>query len=456
MLNKFTLPAVFVLTGLLPLNGIAQSAEIAVHAMPDAPVQTATAPKQPGIDHLASTEEPTGDITLTQAVAASLLRSPELAAFSQEIRAREAAVLQAGLFPNPTFGANAANFANARARGFDGDVVTLELSQLIELGGKRAARIEAAQQTQELADWDYETVRIAVVTQVAQAFTEVLGAQARLDLAWQTTELADRVAATVGNQVKAGEVSPVEETRAKVALATVRTDLTRAERELEAARRRLASFWGSIEPHFVKARGELEVTAPIPTLEQLQARVHQNPELARWATELAQRQALVELEKTKAIPDVTATVGTSYYRQNNDYVLLAGVSVPLPVFNRNQGGILEAERRRGKAEDERRVAEVRVGTALSTAYQTLAAAHAEAETYKTSILPGAESAYEAVQKGYRFGEFALLDVLDTQRTLFTARAQYLRALTAYHQGIAEVERLIGEPLATLSNSEGSK
>ncbi|QSA99023.1 TolC family protein [Methylococcus sp. EFPC2] len=405
---------------------------------------------------MASTEEPTGDITLMQALAAALLRNPELAAFSQETRAREAAVLQAGLFPNPTFGANAANFANVRAKGFDGDVVTLELSQLIELGGKRAARIEAAQQTQELAGWDYETVRIAVATQVAQAFTEVLGAQARLDLARQTTELADQVATTVGNQVKVGEVSPVEETRTRVALATVRTDLTRAERELEAARRRLASFWSSVVPRFAKARGELESLSPIPSLERLQVRIHQNPELARWTTELAQRQALVDLEKTQAIPDVTATVGTSYYRQNNDYVLLAGVSVPLPVFNRNQGGILEAERRRGKAEDERRAAEVRVGTALNTAYQALAAAYAEAETYKTSILSGAESAFEAVRKGYRFGEFALLDVLDTQRTLFTARAQYLRALTAYHQGVAEVERLIGERLAVVENSEGSK
>jgi cobalt-zinc-cadmium efflux system outer membrane protein len=456
VLHKFSIPALLVLAGLIPLDSIALGANTVVQVTSDEPVQAARTPKQPGIDHIVSAEEPAGNITLTQAVAASLLRNPELAAFSQEIRAREAAVLQAGLFPNPTFGANAANFANARARGFDGDVVTLELSQLIELGGKRAARIEAAQQTQELADWDYETARLAVATLVAQAFTEVLGAQARLDLARQTTALAEQVATAVGNQVKAGEVSPVEETRTKVALATVRTDLMRAERELEAARRRLAALWGSVEPRFAKARGELESVSPIPTLEQLQEKIHRNPELARWTTELTQRQALVELEKTKAIPDVTASLGTSYYRLNNDYVLLAGVSVPLPVFNRNQGGILEAERRRNKAEDERRAAEVRIGTALSTAYQTLAAAHAEAETYKTSILPGAESAYEAVRKGYRFGEFALLDVLDTQRTLFTAKAQYLRALTAYHQGVAEVERLVGEQLATLPNSEGSK
>jgi cobalt-zinc-cadmium efflux system outer membrane protein len=455
--TKFTVPAAVALTGLLLFDGTAQGTEMAVAKAPDKAIAALHAPKEPALaSETVSVEEPAGDITLMQALTAALLQNPELAAFSQEIRAREAAVLQAGLFPNPIFGANAANFGNASIRGFDGDVVTLELSQLIELGGKRAARIEAAERSQDLAGWDYETLRIAVATLVAQAFAEVLGAQARLDLARQTAELAEQVAAAVGNQVKAGEVSPVEETRAKVALATVRTDLTRAERELEAARRRLAALWGSVEPRFAKARGELESVLPIPTLEQLQKRIHQNPELARWSTELAQRQALIDLEKTKAIPNVTTTLGVSKYLMTGDYALVAGVSLPLPVFNRNQGGILEAERRRGKAEDERRAAEVRVGTALNTAYQALAAAYAEAEAYKTSVLPGATSAFEAVRKGYRYGQFALLDVLDTQRTLFAARAQYLRALTAYHQGVAEVERLIGERLAFIPNSEESK
>lgn len=453
---KFTVSAIFALTGTLLIDSSTQGAETAVPRASEKIAAANKAPHEPTADQTASAEEPTGDITLMQALIAALLKNPELAAFSQEIRAREAAVLQAGLRPNPIFGANAANFGNASIRGFDGDVVTLELSQLIELGGKRAARIEAAKWTRELADWDYEVQRIAVLTQVSQTFTEVLGAQARLDLARQTAELAEQVATAVGNQVKAGEVSPVEETRAKVALATVRADLTRAERELEAARRHLAALWGSVTPRFNRVLGELETVSPIPTLEQLQKRIHQNPELARWSTELMQRQALIDLEKTKAIPDVTVSLGVSKYLMPGDYALVAGVSLPLPVFNRNQGGILEAERRRTKAIEERRAAEVRVGTALNTAYQALAAAYAEAVAYKTSVLPGAASAFEAVRKGYRFGQFTLLDVLDTQRTLFAARTQYIRALTAYHQGVAEVERLIGERLAFVQNSEESK
>lgn len=442
MLAKPILPAAIALTGLL-FVGAVQGAQTVVVEVPEEPI---TAPGG----------NPAGDITLAGALAAALLHNPELAAFSQEIRAREAAVLQAGLLPNPRLGGSAQNFGNASNKGFDGDWMSLDLSQLIELGGKRAARVEAAARTRELADWDYEVQRISVLAQVSQAFTEVLGAQERLDLARRTAELAEQVATAVGNQVRAGEVSPVEETRSRVALATLRTDLIRTERELEAARRRLAALWGSVDPRFSKARGELETVSPIPTLEQLREKIHQNPELSRWTTELAQRQALVDLEKTKAVPDITVSLGMSQYLLTNSYAMVAGVSVPLPVFDRNQGGILAAERLRTKAEDERRAAEVRVGTALGTAYQALAAAQAEADAYKTSILPGAESAFEAVRKGYRLGEFALLDVLDTQRTLFAARAQYLRALTAYHQGIAEVERLTGERPVIDPNHEESK
>jgi outer membrane protein, heavy metal efflux system len=76
----------------------------------------------------------------------------------------------------------------------------------------------------------------------------------------------------------------------------------------------------------------------------------------------------------------------------------------------------------------------------------LAAAHIEVTTLKTQILPGAQSAFDAASTGYRLGKFGFLDVLDAQRTLFEAKAQYLRALASYHQALAEVERLIGEPV----------
>ncbi|MGY6273967.1 TolC family protein [Methylomonas sp. MgM2] len=399
-------------------------------------------------------EEPTGSLVLSQVLALALTQSPELSAFSWESRAQEAATLQAGLFPNPTFNANAANFGNKVITGFDGDVVTLELSQLIELGGKRTARIEAASLTKQLADWDYETKRADVLTQVSQAFVDVLAAQQRLALTQQIHELANQTTVTTSARVQAGKVSPVEETKAKLARASVQIELMRAQKELEAARKRLAAGWGSTTPRFETVSGNLENIQVPASLDSLVQRLSKNPDLARWATEITQRQALITMEKSKAIPDVTATVGASKYLMPGDYALVVGFSVPLPVFDRNQGRIQEAEHRLTKAEEEYRSAEIRIATALNTAYQALDAAHSEVLTLRQDILPGAQSAYDAAYEGYRLGKFGFLDVLDAQRTLFGAKNQYLLALAEYHKSVANVERLVGSGMnETLANSQ---
>ncbi len=400
--------------------------------------------------------EPIGDLTLREALSLSLLQNPEIKAFAFEVRAREAAVLQAGLLPNPELGAVVENFGNNALQGFDSTTITLQLSQLIELGGKRAARTEATQLARDLAGWDYERERIKVLTETHKAYVEVLSAQVRAALSRQVVALAEEVAAAAAKRVMAGKVSPVEETKAGVATASVRIELTRAERELEAARQRLAATWGSTAPRFKRALGVLEAVLPIPSLEQLVERIRQNPELARWATEIAERQAVIGLEETRAIPDLTASFGVRRFTEPGDDALVVGISLPLPVFNRNQGAVLEAQRRLTKAEEERRVVEVRVATALSSAYQKLAGAHAEIMALKAQVLPGAQSAFEAASKGYRLGKFSLLDVLDAQRTLFGAKAQYLRALTDYHQSVAQVEGLIGEPVEAARSLEESR
>lgn len=407
------------------------------------PTKPEKAPQEP-----IEIEEPTGAITLRQALALALMKNPELQAFSWEVRAREAATLQAGLLPNPAIAADMQDLNGSGAS--IGDVrqpqTTLQLSQLIELGRKRSKRRDVASFTRDLAGWDYETKRIDVATRVSQTFIDVLGAQQQLALMEETVRLAEQVAGIVSERVKAGKVSPVEETKANVALSSTRIEMERARREWEASRKRLAATWGSTAPLFERAEGDLGPVSAIPSLPQLAQRLSQNPDLARWATEISQRQALVDLEKSRAIPDITLMGGVRRYNTSEDNVFVVGLSIPLPLFNRNQGGIEEAHFRLTRAEEERRAAEVRVATALAEAYRALSTAYVEVTSLEKTVLPGAKTAFEAVNEGYRLGKFGLLDVLDAQRTFFGSRAQLLRALTDYHQAVADVERLIGERL----------
>ncbi len=400
----------------------------------------AEVPKSPGQPITESTEP----IALNQAVALALTMNPELSAFSWEIRSREANTLQAGLFPNPKFGIDLEDVGGTgNFNGFRQSQTTFSLSQLIELGWKRARRARAASLVEELAEWDYQTKRVDVLTQVSKAFTDVLGAQRQVSLMQGLVGLAKKVKTTATARVKAGKVSPIEEIRADVALSSTSIEQERAIRELEAARKRLAATWGSTKPLFKSAKGKLSSVAPVPSFDSLVARISGNPDLARWTTEIAQRQAVIDREKSKAIPSVTLSGGFRRLETTRDNSLVFGISVPLMFLNRNQGNIQRSRHQLTKAEVNQRAAEVRVSRAMADVYKELAFAFSAVETLKNQVLPGAQKAFDLINEGYRFGKFGFLNVLDSQRTLFQAKAQYLSSLTDYHKAVADVERLIG-------------
>ena len=135
-----------------------------------------------------------------------------------------------------------------------------------------------------------------------------------------------------------------------------------------------------------------------------------------------------------------------YFNETKESAWVLGFSLPLPLFDRNQVGILEASSRLTKAELERHAAEVRVSTALAEAYQGLVNAATEVTTLQNEVLPAAEEAFQATQEGYSLGKFGFLDVLDIQRTLFETRGRYLEALATYHKAVADLERLSGAEL----------
>lgn len=402
-------------------------------------------------------KEPTGVVTLKQALSLALMRNPELMVFSLEVRAREARALQAGLLPNPEIDIQGEDFGGSGDfRNTNLMQTTIQLSQLIQLGGKRSKRKKVASLEKDLGTWDYETKRADVLTGVTKAFVEVLAAQKRLALVEELVDIAQQTLDTVSERVKAGKVSPVEETRARVEFASTQILLDRAKRRLEALRRQLAAAWGSKTPLFEKVEGRFFEIAPVPSAEKLESLISQNPDIARWMSEMVFRRAGIELAKARGIPDLTLSAGVRKFNENNDNAFVFEVSIPLPIFDRNQGGILEAHRRLAKAGEERRSVKLRVINDLAQAYQSLSSAYAEAIALKKYVLLGAQSAFESSREGYRHGKFDYLVVLDAQRTLFETRAQYIEVLNQYHQAVSELERLIGTGLDSLAPTSTSQ
>lgn len=393
---------------------------------------------------------PTGPLSLREAMALAVAHSPRLEAYALDVRVAEARALQAGLWSNPELEAEIEGFAGSgELREMNAAETTVGLAQTFPLGGDIRRRKELAGLQTRLADWDYESARLEVLLGVTREFVAVLAAERQSALAQQALELTRATARVTERRVKAGDVSPVEQTRAEVPVVLAEVEVRRAERGRDAAYRRLALNWGSPRADSVEVQGDLSEIQPLPDVDALVALINENPLVARWATEVSTRIAERRLAQAEAVPDLTGLVGVKHAGESGDVGLVVGISLPLPVFDRRQGDVLAARLGERSAGNRKREAELRIERILSAAYADLAAAHDQAVAIRERGLPAARRALEATRRAFEEGELPLLDVIDAQRTLFELERQYLSALVAYHDAAATIESLIGQRLGTL-------
>lgn len=395
-------------------------------------------------------------LTIKEAAAKALLQNPTLSAFSLEKRVKEAQTLQAGLRPNPHLEIEVDDAAGSgEFTGFDHSEITVQLGQLIELGGKRAARVNASRISEKLADWDYNGKRLDVLTEVNKTFIEVLKAQHKVSLSEDLIKLGNQFYDAVSERVSAGKVAPIQKVKAGVVLSTFKLETKKSKMMLEQYRRKLSSTWGNTNPHFASVVGNLFEVSPVPPLEMLNQKISETPYVQRWKTVEDRRKAILELEQAKRTPDITIKGGYRRLEQTNDNAITFGVSVPLKFFNRNQGAISEAQNNLAKTKEERRAAEIIANKNFLEAYQALVFAHFQASTLHSETIPAAQKSFDGINEGYRFGKFGFLDVLDSQKILFQTKEQYLDALADYHIALAEVNRMTSGFIYADISSENS-
>ena len=382
----------------------------------------------------AATAEP---LSLAKAIELALEGNPEVAAAKRQWEATEGQVLQGRSRPNPEL---AYSLEDTRSKT---RTQSWQLNLPVELGGKRAARTKAAEKSREQAQAQLAELQATVRANVAAAYFDVLTAQERLVLARDSAALAKSSTDTVSKRVAAGKVSPVEESKARVAEAGVRVELAQAASEQRNALSRLFALLGRIDAPYTVLEGKAENLPSVPSLADLQPLISSAPGVVLARIEVDRRKALTALEQSKRVPDVTVSVGMQRSNETQRNVLLFGVSVPLPIFDRNQGNLLEALKLEDKARDELQAASVRLHSEVAQGQERLSTITAEVQSLQQDVLPGAKSAYDAATIGFENGKFNFLEVLDAQRTYFTAKSQYLKALGEAHRAAADIDRLLG-------------
>lgn len=377
-------------------------------------------------------------LSLDSALARAFANNPELAAARWEIDIAQGARQQAGLIPNPVLSVDAEDTRR------DSRTTSVKLSQALELGGKRGARIDVASLGQELAALELERRRNQLRADVLDAYYTALRAQERTQLAGRSLALAERGVAVAQGRVNAGKASPVEATRAQVQLAEVRLELNRGQMEQDNAYRRLAMVTGAATSDFAGVQEQPQALAALPAPAQLLGRLPETTELRLAEQEVVQREASLGLEKAQRIPDLDVSVGSQYDASARERVNLVGLSMPLPLFNRNQGNVLSAARRADQARDLRNATELRLRTETRQALEQWNTARGEVQSFNQTILPAAQRAVDSATQGFEMGKFSFLDVLDAQRTLIGARTQYLAAVAQTTDAWVRIERIYGD------------
>ncbi|QXI31587.1 TolC family protein [Pseudomonas vanderleydeniana] len=377
-------------------------------------------------------------LSLAQAVEAAWTTNPELAAARQEIGMAEGDRLQAGLVPNPVLSWEAEDTRRNTS------TTTVMLSQALELGGKRGARIDVASRGQEVARLELERRGNELRAEVTQAFYAALRAQTGLELARQSRALAERGLEVAQGRVRAGKSSPVEETRARVQLSETDLLVRRAQTLEASAYRELARAIGVAQTAFDSLDDRDLSPGKPPSVAPVLVALDESAPLRLAQAQIEQREAALASERAQRIPDLTVSVGSQYSREDRERVNVVGLSMPLPLFNRNQGNVLSAARRADQARDLRNATQLSLQTQTRSALDQWASAAREVESFDQVILPAARSAVDAATRGFEMGKFGFLEVLDAQRTLIAARSQFLESLASATDARVTLERVYGD------------
>ncbi len=367
--------------------------------------------------------------------------APRLREAQAGVREAQGLALQARARPNPVIGVQAENFGGkAPYSGADRMETTVSVAQALELGGKRSARLSAANAEVSAAEARGRQAAADFAYELAVAYAAAEAAQARADLAAQTLKRSQDDLGVSRALVEAGREANLRLVMAQAAEASARADAEAARADGIEALARLSALAGVAEPYTSLAGGLLNAPASPSTADGVPPADMPALEVARAEREASRR--LVGVEQRRATPDVTASLGVRRLSGDDATALVAGVSVPFPLFDRNRGNVAAASARANAAEA--RFDEVRL---RAEADWRSARAQADAAVSRVSASQQSEAAageaYRLARVGYEFGKTPLVEVLNAQRALTEARRTTLDARVARVRAQATLARLAG-------------
>lgn len=386
-----------------------------------------------------------------QAVAEALARSPTLRGAGATREAVRGDALAAPLRPNPEVSALVENFGGLGGRGDyrggTGTETTLTLGQRIELGGKRAARIALAGRTGDVATLDYEAARLDLARDVLTALAEAEAAARSVRIEQERLRQASETLRIARGRVDAGKDPELQARRIEVTRTSTEVAVERARREAAISLRSLATLLGVAQVELAPKQKWFDELGPAeqqPTSPDPMDRLAANPDYLRLSATIAQQHANMSVQRANGVPDVTLQGGVRRFQGGRDTAFIAGASIPLPFYDRNQAGIARAQAELSRAEADIDRGRLVLAASLVAAERRTELAWNTVQSLRKRAVPSAEQAARLAAGGFAEGKFTYIEALDAQRAMSDARAQLNDALRDYHVRRAEAARLRGE------------
>ncbi|MBU1325752.1 MAG: TolC family protein [Alphaproteobacteria bacterium] len=354
------------------------------------------------------------------------------------VDAAEARVRQAGVRPNPELSLEAENaFGSGPFSGYGNAETTLSVSQDLELWGRRSARVGVAQAEGRTSLLRRDLATLDAAGRLALAYAEAEAAERRLQLAQEALDLTIADARALMILVEEGREPLFRGIQAQSQAAAARAALDEAQAERDAAFARLTAV--AMLPNPVTSIGasllDREPPAAIPTSST-------SPEVRVAEAERAAAESRIEVERVRARPNVRVSVGVRRYEAEDATALTFGVSMPLPLFDRNRGNY-------DAAQAEFRAADARVMAATQTAQADLAGAEARLRSANSRVwatdggVTAAEEAYRLSRIGFEAGRISQLELSSSRAALIAARNAAVDARLARVRAEVDLARLQG-------------
>ena len=396
-------------------------------------------------------------LTVEKLVEFGSSRRADLLAARQRLAIAEGKLKQANLRPNPTLDTE---FGSPRFLGGEAETdLSVGVSQIFETGGKRSKRVAVAELELSQIRAEVTGIERQLAAAIRQSYTNAIAAARQLDVLEKLIAADAEIVRVTEARLKEGDVAPLDVNLVKVESDRLKIQAIAAQSELETQILNLKTLTGADIAESIKLAPQSDrpprLDASLTELTEIALRERADLQAAKLGEQIGA--ARINLAKSNATPNVAGSIRYSRNKQiidfppslnanpfpQTDNALVFGVSIDLPIFNRNQGEIAAANGEKLQAVRQREYLETTIKRDVAVAYGKYKAAAESLVLYSTQILPRSEANLNTVRAAYGLGEFSVFEVVNEQRRLTENITGYNQSLRDYYNALTELETALG-------------